>query len=263
MERQGIYLYGFTRPGSLGVGPVAGVEDTVAVALLEVCGLAAVLGTVDLDDFQGEGAEKNLQDPSWIIPRACQHERVVEVVLASAPVMPVRFGAVFSSREALADFVACHGETIAGFLDDVADKEEWAVKGLLDEERATTSLLGADPALAEQWRQLPASPGARYFREKQLRARARQQIESWGRVLAGRVAEELSGLAVEVRPLRLRGADAGVLHSALLLPRERVSAFRARVRDLAETFEPQGLILECTGAWPPYSFCPALGEVVP
>jgi hypothetical protein len=178
MDGRGLYLYGFTRAPVVEAGVVAGLDGRTEVAVRPIGGLAAVVSPVDLVDFQGEAAEQNLQDPEWIIPRACRHERVVEEVMAAAPVLPVRFGAVFSSAETLAAFVAEHGAAISSFLDAISGKEEWAVKGLLEVERAQAAAIEADPELAEQRRRLPASPGARYFREKQLRAEARKRHES-------------------------------------------------------------------------------------
>ena len=45
---------------------------------------------------------------------------------------------------------------------------------------------------------------------------------------------------------------------ALLMPRQAVVGFQALIQDVNSQYAERGLRLECTGPWPPYSFCPAL-----
>jgi hypothetical protein len=45
---------------------------------------------------------------------------------------------------------------------------------------------------------------------------------------------------------------------AFLLERGRQRDFRARVESLNAKYSGQGLVLELSGPWPPYNFCPPL-----
>jgi hypothetical protein len=265
MDSLSLYLYGFTWPGTA-LPPLPGVDGTAPVGALEGPGITAVVSPIDPAELLGPEAEKRLEDPQWLVPRACRHEAVLEAVLAGGPVLPVRFGAVFSSPRALADFMEGNGRSIAAFLAAAAGKQEWAVKGFLDAGRAAERLLETDPELAARRERLPRAPGARYFPEKQLRAEARRRVGTWCRATAARVEEELRGLTPEVCPLRLRpqGPEAEmVLHCALLLPRPDVGRFREVVGELAEDYTDTGWTLECTGPWPPFHFAPTLGEAAP
>jgi hypothetical protein len=186
--------------------------------------------------------------------------------MSRSPVLPVRFGAVFSSRQALEKLLTDQCHKIAGFLEHIAGKEEWAVKGFVDIAKAEAWLLASDSGLLAQRQHLSASPGTRYFQEKQLRAGVQKQVKLWGRTVAEQVREDLKDVAVEARPLRLQSPNVSgrtaemVLHCALLLPRSRVADFRARVEALAAQHAEQGLALECSGPWPPFHFCPSLEE---
>ena len=57
-------------------------------------------GQIRREEFAGPEAELNLQQLSWVGPRALRHEAVIEEVMASSPVLPARFGTLFSSAEA-------------------------------------------------------------------------------------------------------------------------------------------------------------------
>lgn len=272
-QSTGIYLYCFARPGAVCGLEAASVDGQPGVFALEVREVAAVFSEVSLSEFRGDNAvtgsasdRTEQQDPDWIIPRACRHERVIEEIMSRSPVLPVRFGAVFSSRQALEKLLTNQYCGIAGFLEDIAGKEEWAVKGFVDIDKAEAWLLASDSGLLAQRQHLSASPGTRYFQEKQLRAGMQKQVKLWARTVAEQVQEDLKDVAVEARPLRLQPANVSgrtaemVFHCALLLPRCRVADFRARVEALAAQYAEQGLALEYTGPWPPSHFCPSLEE---
>lgn len=254
-DRQGVYLYCFARPGAASV--CAGIETMV------VQDVAVVFTRVSLADWEVLD-EARLQDSDWLIPRALAHEEIIESQMATSPVLPVRFGSVFSCEAALVEFVAARRVLISHFLDSMAGVEEWAVKGLLDIELTRHWLQDHDAELAERWRRLPASPGARYFQEKRLKADTQKQARQWGYALAEQLSERLGPHAASVRTLRSRqvaGADLEtVFNAAFLLPRTTVDAFHAEIERVQDEHASQGLTLQTTGPWPPYNFCPDLME---
>ena len=93
-----------------------GVDERYPVAALEEAGVVAVIGEVD----PGEFCDQNLQTLSWVGPRACRHEAVVERIMGASPVLPVKFGTIFRSRTSLKEFLGRHREGIVRVLDDAA-----------------------------------------------------------------------------------------------------------------------------------------------
>jgi len=264
---EGVYLFCFARAGAareVRGETLAGSDGSEAVCALEAQGLVAIFRPVSLAEFQGELAEQRLQDPAWVVPRACQHERVVEAVMARSPVLPVRFGAVFSSRDALERWLAERHLEISGFLDFVADKEEWGAKAFVHLDNARERRLQSELALAERGGRLSESPGARYFQVKRLRAEVDQHVKLWSRRAAQEIQGELEADAVGFRalPLQVRNPSERpedmVLNGALLVARARLADFRGRAEALGARFREQGLSVELSGPWPPYHFCPDL-----
>lgn len=269
MEGLGVYLYCFARAGGPTNIAARAVDGRNRVDMLQRDGVAAVFSRVTLNDFAGEAGERNLRDPAWLVPRACRHESVIEEVMRTSPVLPVRFGAVFSSAEVLAELLAARREEIARFLDRMSGVEEWAVKGYVEVKKAVAHRLESDPTLAEARSRLPRAQGARYFAEKRLQARAQQVLKSWCHAAADEIQGALRREAVDVCPLKLQPDDRSpadlrmVFNCAYLLRRDRLGAFRSLVRSVEASFADQGLTLAVSGPWPPNSFCPVMGGTLP
>ena len=154
--------------------------------------VAGVLSRVSRSEFCGPAGEKNLQDLTWLAARACRHQAVLEQVMRLGPVLPARFGTLFSSPASLESFLRKHEAAIARFLEWVRGREEWAVKGFLDRERAEAAWV------ARRRPETPgapgSSPGVAYLQEQSLRLEA-------SRALDDRLAEACHGLLNELNPL--------------------------------------------------------------
>jgi Gas vesicle synthesis protein GvpL/GvpF len=264
-SEQALYVYCFTRAGAVGRLSVPGVSGAADVRTVELGDIAAVVSPLSMEEFLGPDGADHTQDLEWVAPRALRHERVVEEAMQSSPVLPVSFGAVFSSQQALTEAVSSHQRRIAEFLSDIADKEEWAVKVYAHAQRLREHL-EHEPEFRRRLQQLPEAPGARYLHEKRLRRELEERSRHEGSRLAGRIRQELAPLALAVHPLRLAERevtgreDDMVLNCAFLVQSGQVERFTRQVQQLADRYQPQGLTVEATGPWPPYSFSPGLEE---
>ena len=262
---QGLYLFCLARLSCLPTLPLGGL-GLDGRSPLQVTGfrdLAAVWTPVSLDDFCGPEAAERLQDLTWIGPRVIRHQEVVAEVMRRSPVLPARFGTIFSSAANLERVLHQRHDTIALFLEHLMDQEEWAVKGMLDRPTAKERLFFLK--LAQEAPRLEAlSPGKRYFEEQRLRAACDQESSRWLQSVLRELWTDLRQYTAEVRKRRLlsrevTGSDKDMVFNwAFLLPARSVEGFQARVREANALYYDRGLVLEATGPWPPYSFCPAL-----
>jgi hypothetical protein len=261
---EALYLFCFARasllpPGVEGIG----VDDLPAVFLWDFLGIAAVLSAISLEEFCGPAAEAKMQELAWVGPRVCRHERVVEQVMRYSPVLPARFGTIFSSRETLEMLLKKHHRAISRSLDRMADQEEWAVKVLLRRAKAREELFSV--MRAEREPDLSSlSPGMRHLAEQRIRASSEQQLTHWLKETCQRIASHLNrhGSDYCQRKVITRRAVEGdfeVLYNwAFLLPRSIVAVFQAEIDRMNTDHTPRGLVLELSGPWPPYSFGPSL-----
>jgi hypothetical protein len=271
-----LYLYGFTLAGLVpeaagaamteaGVSPSlpsGGIDESHPSFFGRSGRVAAVLSRVSRSEFCGPTSEKNLQDLAWLAPRACRHEAVLEQVMRLGPVLPARFGTLFSSTASLESFMRKHEAAIARFLERVGGQEEWAVKGFLDQGRAEAEWL----ARRRSEKPCPSGspPGVTYLQEQSLRIQARQALDDRLAEACGDLLNQLNPLASEIVPREVlapqtpEAARELVLNWALLLPPAAVADFRGRIERANAEQNPGGLAFEVSGPWPPYSFCPVL-----
>jgi Gas vesicle synthesis protein GvpL/GvpF len=198
MNPTGVYLFGFVPHASgLDLSGIAGIEGNAPIQALAFGSSTAVVGEVPLEAFEtamAAGVDGG-PDPSWVLPRALRHEAILDAVLARSPVLPARFGTLFSSNEALEGLASEHQHTIAQFFEQVGNRLEWSLRGYFDPERAIERLFETDAELSRRYRALPASPGTRYFLEKKLREETRRVARQLASQAAGEIRQTRDGPA--------------------------------------------------------------------
>ncbi len=241
-----------------------GVDNRNPLFLHGFRDIAAVVSVVSLDEFCGPSAESRMQDLSWLGPRACRHEEIVERVMRYAPVLPAQFGTLFSSFDSLEKLLQSHHRAIRLFLNQVRDKEEWSVKVFLDREQAKEDRI--TNAFAREAEQLASlTPGKRYFQEQRIRTGIEKELNGWLKEVCEKTASDLNGYAADFCERKVllhcvNGSEESIIRNwAFFVPRIAKPDFRACI-DLANAdFSPQGLFFELSGPWPPYSFAPNVG----
>lgn len=259
-NERGVYLFCVTRGELSALPTVPDIEDAGALVRVDAGTLTSVTCGVALELWAGPESEARLSDLEWLGPRALRHELVIERVMALAPVLPLRFGCLFSSTARVREWMHAHADAITRFLDATEGCEEWAVRAWVDTARCRATIADADAPDPAR-----ASPGARYLQQKLRERDAGRRAREWLREAERRAAAQLESVALLHRRLPLAGkelrgrSEDPAFNLACLLRRESVDALRERVEALERAWSEYGVSLELTGPWPPYSFCPPLG----
>ncbi len=250
------YLYCLA-PSGRGIETAQMGVDGQHPVLVRACGETdTVMGEVAMDEFCGEAAETHLQDLAWLAPRVCRHAAVVEEVMRQAPVLPARFATLFTSLDSLQRSILKNQRAIAAFFAGLGDKQEWAVKGLLDRTGSLAELGAAETP--------SPAPGAQYLQAKRRKAQLERDFNLRLREFSGRAAATLGAQPGAFRERRIlpptsAGEDAEVvLNWAFLVAPAALDEFRSRLERLNQSAAFPGLRLTLSGAWPPYSFAPNL-----
>ncbi len=260
---EAVYLFCIARFGCLPTIEGRGIDGGHPVSLWTFRDIAAVFSMVSVEEFLGPSAESRMRDLAWIGPRARRHEEVIEQGMNHSPVLPARFGTLFSSMESLSKVLGKRYDTISSFLDRIDGKEEWAVKVLMDRAKAKDKLFSTMLAREER-RLVLLSPGVRYFQEQRIRASVEKELASWLKETGKKIAANLNRHASyfcerKALPRGILGNDLDmVMNWAFLAPRSSVLDFRVLIDQANADYARRGLIFKCSGPWPPYSFCPSL-----
>ncbi|WP_214317815.1 GvpL/GvpF family gas vesicle protein [Nonomuraea sediminis] len=243
----GTYLYAVARdPGLACPGDLRGVAGE-PVRTITHAGLVAYVSTVPLDQFGEEPLRRSMEDLDWLGETARAHHHVVEAVAETTTAAPVRLVTVYSGEEQIRQLLDQRHDDFADMLSRVAGRREWGVKAYAK----TTA-----PPSSEQSREKTTSPGTAYLKRRQASLHTREEAwrEAIGRAAA--IHDTLASTAVASRRHRaqdpeLSGRDEWmVLNGAYLVDDARREEFARAVEGL----RGEGIELELTGPWAPYSF---------
>jgi hypothetical protein len=231
---------------------------------VEVVGeVAAVLAEVHLKEFSGPESKEKMGDLAWVAPRALFHEEVVMAALEQGPVLPVRFGTVFSSLAAAEEPLRRRQDVLKKFFRDTAGNQEWTLKGYVNLPQARARMTAARLA-AEQEQLAGFSPGKRYFFEKKIKNSVDKATTSWLKGIGkeiGKLAKEtsvgFSECRLQSRDVTGRGEEM-IFHGALLVPDGSVAIMERMTDEWNKHHESRSLQIELSGPWPLYHFAPAL-----
>jgi hypothetical protein len=259
----GIYLFCLTpavpRPEIAGTG-----IDGEHPLFIEVIGeVAAVLAEVNIEDFSGPEAQEKMEDLKWVAPRALRHEEVVLSAMEQGPVLPVRFGTVFSSLAAAAEPLRQRQDVLMKFFQDTIDKKEWTLKGYVGRPQARARMTAARLA-AEKEQLAGLSPGKRYFLEQKIKGAVDKDVAIWLKEMERDILSVVKKMSVGFSECRLQSQDVTdrdeemFFHGALLVPDASMADLQRLLSDWNAAHQDAGLLLELSGPWPPYHFAPTL-----
>jgi hypothetical protein len=138
-ERTAVYIYGIL-PGDVEVeSGTAGVGDPPGeIRVVKHRDLAALVSDVNLDRPLGRADD------------LVAHEELLDSTAAAVPVLPLRFGAVVTDDDAVADeLLEQHYDEFSDALSQLEGHAEFVVKGRYVEHAMLSEILADDPEAAE------------------------------------------------------------------------------------------------------------------
>lgn len=264
---KGIYLYCFFE-GPASIPPEKGVNeknDTFVLSEREVCALAS---ESPFCDYGGDGLA-SLRDLKWLTPRVLRHDELIRYVMKTRPVIPVKFGAVFTNCEGVREIMRRGYDEFHDFLDFIRDKEEWGVKVYFNEKSCKKAVESSSDMIMELDRQSSrATPGNAFFIRKKRENLLLRETLCLQNNLSDEIFRQIAPQCVDARRNKLLGKEATgkkekmTLNAAFLLEQTEVAFFTQKIDNMAAFYKPQGVLIEISGPWPPYNFCPEFEVVV-
>lgn len=240
----GLYAYALTREDVADKIDAAGIGgEQLATVTHE--GHAAIVSTVDLDEFGEDGLRRNLEDLDWVRDVAFAHDDVVREVARFGPVAPLRLATVFLGQGSVTERLEEIGPDLAAVLDRVDGRSEWSVKAYSERGPGATAGEGR------------AASGRDYLARRRQEAQDKESASQQHVEAVEALHSRLAGIAVAGRHLSAQDRQLGgytgemLMNAAYLVGDEDAERFR---RTVDEQSPPSGLRFVVEGPWPPYSF---------
>ncbi|PHQ52971.1 gas vesicle protein [Streptomyces cinnamoneus] len=251
-----LYAYAVTRDDEAVTEALATVTGVVGEPVRAVRheGLLALVGPVPAAQYDEGALRANLEDLAWLERTARAHQRVIDAVAAAAPcVLPLRLATVYREERGVHGMLAAGGPRLGAALDRLEGRAEWGVK---------VHTLPQGPPAAGPPPSAPRAPasGRDYLRQRAAQRRAHEGRSRQADEAARGIHTALTALAEETRLYPAQNAGLSrqpghnVLNAAYLVPGAARTRFTSAVARLAESAPAEGVRVELTGPWAPYSF---------
>ncbi|MFK0019675.1 GvpL/GvpF family gas vesicle protein [Streptomyces sp. NPDC090798] len=220
--------------------------------------LGLVVSHVPGQDFQEDALKQHLEDLEWLETVARAHHGIIEALVERTTVLPLRLATVYLDDNRAREVLEAGRTMFAERLARLSEHVEWGVKIYVE---PSTAL--AAPAVP------PAdlTPGRAYLRDRRQQQSVRDTVYQAAQKAAERVeAAGRKHASDRVRHRVQQGvlADAvdtvgeNVVNDAYLVSLKRCNDFLADVAHAADGLD--GVRVEATGPWAPYSFAMPLDE---
>lgn len=223
-----LFLHGLAEPGPTPVAPDHQVIDMG-------CFLALT-----------SPAPQATDSPEALAEIALRHNEILAAWCRLGPVLPLRFGTVFSGPQALQSHLTQEKARLTRALEALGDAQEFVLR---------LRILG-DPVPPEE----PVATGRAFLARGRAARDLRRDLGDRRLALARQVLAEGAAMARQTSPGAAPRAER-LLDVALLIDRPQasdLSLLMARHRDAAVAL---GLDLTLTGPWPAYGFAPEAENV--
>lgn len=190
-------------------------------------------------------AAEDGQDETALIDGALAHDRLLRACLPTGPILPVRFGTVFSGAPALRRALQQEGPSYRRALCRIGSASEFALRTTLTAEagRPAGPTDGAGDRDAD---------GRTFLKARRQRRDARQRRREDRLSWAERLAARVMAIAKDSAPARTEPDR--LLSLSLLVDSRRVAALEACIAEAAAEATRLGLHLSLVGPLPAYSF---------
>jgi hypothetical protein len=238
-----VYVYGIL-PGDIEIEPgVAGVGDPPGeVRAVRYRDLTALVSDVDLNRPLGRAED------------LFTHEELLDLTAADVPVLPLRFGAVLTSDDAVADeLLGQHYDEFTAALRQLEGHAEYVVKGRYVERAVLGEILAEDPAAARLGDQIrDAGPDVTRDQRIQLGEIVAAAIEA-RREADTRALGDAVSWQVAASVVRPPSHELDAVHAAFLVEAGKAEALRQEVERLAREWRDR-VDLRLTGPLAAYDF---------
>jgi Gas vesicle synthesis protein GvpL/GvpF len=182
------------------------------------------------------------------------HQRVLDDTAVHAPVLPVRFGAVVDSREAITEELLGPNEaTFDDLLRDMTGQAQYVLRARYGEDGILREIVEENPAIMTLREQIEGRPAeATRAARMKLGQIVNEALENKRRADT-RAAMDLLAASTSARSVRQPGHELDAANIAMLVAQEREEDMERALNELAEMWRGRATV-RLIGPMAPYDF---------
>ncbi len=234
-----LYVYGVVG-GDQPLPAAAGIDEQ-PVRLLSEDGVGAIVSDV--------------QQPSPALGRGAltAHGRVLEMLIASRTVLPMRFGVVMEGAEAVREgLLRPHRDALLAQLERLDGRVELTLRATYEEAPLLREILAEEPQIRAMQAAAKRAGGGAYMDRIRLGELIAAAVDARRRRDAEQIMARLTPLAEDFQVSEPRH-ERMALSASFLVARDGIAEFDAAVEDVGQQQHVR-MRLRYTGPLPPHSF---------
>jgi len=259
-----IYLYCITK-----VKPhYADLQKTgIKVYSIYSQGIYAIVSKVSASKFGEDNLKKKLTDMSWVERNVRQHEDLVEAIMGETTVLPFKFASIFRTEKNVEKLLKENNAEFKKIITDLEGTDEWGLKIYCSPEKLKALLEEKNELIREKAQEITsAGKGKAYFLKKKRDELIKNMLNEKISEYTQNSFEKLKKMSSRARINKILPKEITekkedmVLNSAFLVNKKQIIGFNRVLANLKTKYSDKGLILDCSGPWPPYNFCSIRGN---
>jgi hypothetical protein len=244
---RGSYIYGIVPAGVRipeGLDAIPYGDEDGQLGLVTEGRLAAVVS--DVATGRALGTRRDLM----------AHEAVLNAIAQETPVLPMRFGAVVTDDDAVADeLLGPHQDYFVRALEQLEGHQEFRLRGDYDQDAVLSRILEADPRIQQMREKIAGvDEDASYYDRIRLGEAISQAMDQLRNEDAQACVDALSKFAVATEVKEV-GGENGAVHVAFLVRTDHRSDFERAVDDLGDAWSGR-IDLRLIGPTAAFDFLP-------
>lgn len=249
MQGEGKHLYGVIKEEEgrgQDFGPIGVGDRQDRVYTIHHQGLAAVVSDAPMVPYDSMPKEA-------IVRYLASHQFVVEQVMKSYTVIPIKFGTMAQDEEEVKQILAQGYNQFKGALEEMDDKIELEVVATWNNFDSILKEIGEEEKIKKFKEEAAKTRSEAYAAARmEMGKMVKSALDDRRANVASEIAEALRGGTVDYWPHELLD-DSMIMNVAFLIQRDKEGEFDQKVNQLNEKYEEK-LDFRCVGPLPPYSF---------
>jgi Gas vesicle synthesis protein GvpL/GvpF len=242
-----LYAFAIIPARPVDLAGVQGIDGEARLRIVQHGDLGLVVSAMRLG-LMDDVSEDDLSETGALATLARRHDEVIRAVFEHGPVLPLRFGTVVADEDGARRLLQQQEPSARRRLAHLGTHREWGVRLTRDDSADEQE---TRPDAASRRRDMT---GTSYLDSRREALQESQRAEQQTAALTARAEEALGEHAVD---MARRGGGPGsalLADLAYLVATTGEDSFLAAAERLSTEVAREGLLLEVTGPWPPYSF---------